>query len=723
MDLSTEGSESLHSPLMAVVVCTRNRPTDALQCVESILANGTRPFELVVVDQSDGEETEIALDGLRAPRLRYVRTSTRGLSKARNVGIEATNAPVIAFTDDDCRVDSHWVERLESIFRSDPEAGMVFGRVTLPPNSQGSEGYGASFEPHVREYRDFFPTHARDWGIGANMAIRRSIVGRIGWFDPLLGAGAKFAAGEELDYAIRALAAGFKIVNAGEATVMHLGVRRGTDASRLVRGYGVGAGAALAKHARLGTASTRGLLQGWIVHHGSEAARKLSAAEHPSGLGYFSALVYGVIQSYGWPIDHERSIFLDAEDRESPLEFDAVRPSIRAPLPSVTPMKATTVGFFPWWQDNPYQLLLKKELTEAGFEVAENPPFSLRMLLNGTDNLDVVHLHWPHGLYLQEPWQFPLVLATLWFYYLLKNNLVWTVHELDFYETRFRLPDRIIRRFLLNHCRALFVHAKSSEDELWQRFGVRGKTVLTYHPSYAGFYEDNVTREEARKRLGLPADKKVFLFFGQVKPYKGVEDLIEAFRKVEDSESILLVVGNPQNRRIKRSIEALAAPDTRIRTDLRYIPNEDVQVFFNAADIVVFPFRRTHTSGSIMLALTYGKPLIAPAIASIPEYVDESMAVLFDPDSGQGLEKALRTVQSRDLAAMGEAALKHVTRFTWKEMGQRHAEVYRLIHKPTRPDAVDRTLGVRIGKTVRRAYHAASLSMKVLSGILPGERR
>lgn len=347
------------------------------------------------------------------------------------------------------------------------------------------------------------------------------------------------------------------------------------------------------------------------------------------------------------------------------------------------------VGFFPWWNDNPYQGLLAEELDKAGFEVVESPRLSVRKLLRGEDGLDVIHVHWPHGLYVPRPWRFPFVLARLWLYNRLKDNLVWTVHELDFYETKFKLPDRLMRQLLLSKCHALFVHAKSSKEELERRFGVKNKTVLTYHPSYAGHYPDVVSREEARRRLGVPEGSRLFLYFGKVKPYKGVEDLIRAFGKLPGDDNVLFVVGLPLDRRIKRSVETMAARDVRIRTDLRYISADEVQVFFNAADIVVFPFRRTHTSGSIMLALTFGKPVIAPAIASIPEYVNDSMAVLFDPEDAKGLSGALERALTRNLTTMAEAAREQAARFTWHAMADKHREVYEEIcgvgHDNTEP--------------------------------------
>src|SRR6516164_1083064 len=121
---------------VSVIVPTRNRPDQIGPCVESILANSHPSMELIVVDQSDARDTESALVAFRQdPRLRYVVTSTRGAARARNVGIEASTADLIAFTDDDCRVPMDWVARIAELFDNEPAAGVIFGRVDIPKDT------------------------------------------------------------------------------------------------------------------------------------------------------------------------------------------------------------------------------------------------------------------------------------------------------------------------------------------------------------------------------------------------------------------------------------------------------------------------------------------------------------------------------------------------------------------------------------------------------------
>src|SRR3979411_1840417 len=150
---------------ISAVVPTRNRPDHAMPCAGSILSNPGDDFELLVVDQSDDDATEQALAVYAGDRrFRYVRLSSRGLPAARNVGVEQGTAPIIAFTDDDCRVSTDWLQQISSLLEREPEAALVFGRVSIPDELKG-KGFAADFEPHQRAYYHELPSPHVAWGI------------------------------------------------------------------------------------------------------------------------------------------------------------------------------------------------------------------------------------------------------------------------------------------------------------------------------------------------------------------------------------------------------------------------------------------------------------------------------------------------------------------------------------------------------------------------------
>jgi len=299
------------SARIAVVVSTRNRPHDDVDCVRSILANPSPSFELVVVDQSDRPaspppESEFAGDS----RLRWIHTTTRGLSASRNVAVAATTAPVIAFTDDDCRVPEDWVASVEAAFAGDAELAVLFGAVILRPEDR-VKGYAAEFEPQaMREFKSSLPPADTAWGVGANMSVRRSTFDKVGTFDVMLGAGAPLFAAEEIDLTIRALAAGLKVVHTPAIAVIHLGVREGAAASHLMRGYGVGLGATLGKHMRLGTQGAATLLAGWLGLQLRRSVLNVMRGHRNPGFGLAAAVARGAMRSFRIPLDKARGTFV-----------------------------------------------------------------------------------------------------------------------------------------------------------------------------------------------------------------------------------------------------------------------------------------------------------------------------------------------------------------------------------------------------------------------------
>jgi glycosyltransferase involved in cell wall biosynthesis len=296
-------------PRISAVVPTRNRPNYAVLCAGCILSNVGDDFELLIVDQSEDDATEQALAVYADDRrFRYVRSSSRGASAARNVGVEQSAAPIIAFTDDDCRVSTDWLQQISSLFEREPDAALVFGRVSIPEELKG-KGFAADFEPHQRAYYHELPPAYVAWGLGANMSARRSLFERLGTFDPLLGPGSPFRAGEEADLAIRALAAGYKVVNAAEIAVFHLGVREGKEASKLMRGYGRAMGATLTKHVRLGTRESKALLLSWFTHFAGKGLLNAAMGKRPTGLGLVGGMLVGVYLSFRQPIDRTRGIY------------------------------------------------------------------------------------------------------------------------------------------------------------------------------------------------------------------------------------------------------------------------------------------------------------------------------------------------------------------------------------------------------------------------------
>ena len=169
---------------ISVVIPTRGRPDLIGRSVRAVLANRGVDFDVTVIDQSDDDGTAKVVNALAAEdaRLRYVHTTPPGLSRAYNLGVRLTNAPIIAFTDDDCVAAQDWVASIASAFASQPDADLLYGRVALPAELEGSTGH-VPVLPILRAERLDGRNGFRIYGMGANFASRRRLIERIGGFD------------------------------------------------------------------------------------------------------------------------------------------------------------------------------------------------------------------------------------------------------------------------------------------------------------------------------------------------------------------------------------------------------------------------------------------------------------------------------------------------------------------------------------------------------------
>lgn len=237
---------------VSVLICTRDRSAMLEGCLDSVLGCSPAPAEVIVVDQSRDEATRLAVSRRQggAVPVRYLRGIGTGLSRAKNQGIADGTAAVIAFTDDDCRVDPGWLEALTEPIRSGA-AEAVVGR-TLPERSVG--GAEETFSVYAPDGTVVFSRRTHPWrvGGGGNFAAGRDVLRRTGPFDERFGPGAPLESAEDMDMIHRLLRAGERIVYTPRAVIWHRSWRSARQNRQLSRAYGIGAGGYFAKHVLAG---------------------------------------------------------------------------------------------------------------------------------------------------------------------------------------------------------------------------------------------------------------------------------------------------------------------------------------------------------------------------------------------------------------------------------------------------------------------------------------
>lgn len=232
-----------------------------------------------------------------------------------------------------------------------------------------------------------------------------------------------------------------------------------------------------------------------------------------------------------------------------------------------------------------------------------------------------------------------------------------------------------LARAFLRSCGLLVVHGAPDAEEA--RAIAPGSRVLKlFHPVYDQYVRQDGSAEDARASLGLDPDRRIVLFFGLVRPYKGLEDLLEAIAILRGGPG-LLVAGEAYSDReaLRRRMER---PDLagRVRWIDRFIPDAEVDALFRAADIVALPYRSATQSGVAQIALAFRKPLVLTRTGGLPELVEEGrtgfLAEPRDPDSlAAAIEEAL--VISEE-AGTADAVARVAARFGWDEYARRLQE-------------------------------------------------
>ncbi len=265
-----------------------------------------------------------------------------------------------------------------------------------------------------------------------------------------------------------------------------------------------------------------------------------------------------------------------------------------------------------------------------------------------------------------------LFLAELWVVRtVLRCRIVFTLHQLEAHDAPHPGLQTAIQRRFVGLCEWVRVMWPSTARRAIAALGIPEEKVRVLpEGSYVGFYPDNLSTESCRNELGLSNGDLVLLHFGSVKPYKGLEALLETFQAIPAPNLRLVVAGECRNPRLAERIERLAAADSRIQCRLGHVPVSRVQVYFRACDAVVLPFEKIENSGSAILAMGFARPVIAPMLGALPERLGEQRDLLF---SAGGLRTALEGALAlgRDgLATRGLRNREAVSRHGWPEFAQ-----------------------------------------------------
>lgn len=198
-----------------------------------------------------------------------------------------------------------------------------------------------------------------------------------------------------------------------------------------------------------------------------------------------------------------------------------------------------------------------------------------------------------------------------------------------------------LSRCFLDRMKLAVVHSETDLEEA-ATLKLNARLLKLYHPIYDQYNNTDITRESSRKKLGYSENTRLILFFGLVRSYKGVQDLVRSMSALPEDISLLIVGECYEDIREITSVISSLGLSHRIRWINEFVPDDDVAMYFNAADIVTLPYRSATQSGVAQIALSFSKVLVLTNTGGLSELVEPgSTGFLAQPWSPSSLAESI----------------------------------------------------------------------------------
>ncbi len=278
------------------------------------------------------------------------------------------------------------------------------------------------------------------------------------------------------------------------------------------------------------------------------------------------------------------------------------------------------------------------------------------------------------------------------YYKLLGKKVVLTAHNVnagkrDSNDSLFNRSTLRAQYRLADH---VFVHTEKMKRELLQDFGVQERTVsvIPFGINNSVPHTD-LTPGEAKQRLGIRDSERTILFFGAIRPYKGLEHLVNAFQQLAatHSEYRLIIAGESRKGaeqyldEIQRTINGHVSR-RQVLQEIRYIPDEETELYFKAADVLALPYTHVFQSGVLFLGYSFGLPVVGADVGSIREEIIEGRTGFLcrscdSADLAKAIEKYFESDLFKNLDSRRQEIREYANaKHSWDIVGEITREVY-----------------------------------------------
>ncbi len=334
----------------------------------------------------------------------------------------------------------------------------------------------------------------------------------------------------------------------------------------------------------------------------------------------------------------------------------------------------------------PYLDLLKQALEEEGIRVVpvswfgKQTVYSLSQLFKGKiGGANILHLHW---------------MPFNWFYMMrmvrkisgfIKAEMVWTIHNLIPHEPRYGSTEKDIEamKYMANWAVAGIAHCEKTKEEFHQIYRKDMPIFVIPHGNFNKYTTPFIKDpEESRKKLNIPPDKIVLLLFPANRWNKGIKMFIDVVKKLPE-EYMGILAGKCKNTEIKNYIKRETQKNRdKFIVNLGYLTDEEAGYYFSASDIFFMPYTYITTSGSVMYALGFKKPVISTPKGNLYQLVKNGINGFLCENEEEMIEKIL-SIDRETARKMGEESYRIASQpqFNWREIAKKTISVYEYITK------------------------------------------
>ena len=339
--------------------------------------------------------------------------------------------------------------------------------------------------------------------------------------------------------------------------------------------------------------------------------------------------------------------------------------------------KNAGIMFFPCWlTNNPYQKLLYQALNE-NFDLAiegyDQKGLRKELIDRKKGKFKYIHLHWLHNFFdFEDP---SVLLNTLEALNYAKQNgfkIIYTAHNICSHDSENAEDEKRYREQILSLVDHSLAHGELAKQRLITEFEVPADSIeIVPHGTYGDFYGEKINKIQAKEKFGIPAQSTVFLFFGNIKGYKGIFNLLSRFHSLREKRNdiYLIIAGRVLDQELMPELTKQTM-DSNILFRPGFVQNDEVIDYFSSADLCVLPYEQVLTSGAAMLSVTMRCPVLAPSIGILPEVVTPEIGLLFD--SFDEMQVKMEMVASGEVGfSKGEQFDKALETYDWNNLAKR----------------------------------------------------